>query len=163
VTPVRAPEKVTVATPVDELTAELGMRIMRTPVDGAATGVTVPGLLCGVNPGSWTPTFVAVPVVITRMKTPFTPKLDALIVSEAVGVIAAGVVPAGTTVCEDCSAMALPSVDTTSADQRTVISCMRLVQCAVMGALKIWHLAICLLPFLLLVGAVWVARRPRRR
>jgi hypothetical protein len=32
-----------------------------------------------------------------------------------------------------------------------------------MGALKIWHLAICLLPFLLVVGAVWAIRVARRR
>jgi hypothetical protein len=32
-----------------------------------------------------------------------------------------------------------------------------------MGALKIWHLAICLLPFLLVVGTVWVIRATRRR
>jgi hypothetical protein len=71
VTPVRAPEKVTVATPVDGLTAPFGMRIIRTPVDGAATAVTVPALLIGEKPGSWMATFVAVPVVMTRMKTPF--------------------------------------------------------------------------------------------
>jgi hypothetical protein len=32
-----------------------------------------------------------------------------------------------------------------------------------MGALKIWHLAICLLPFLLVVGAVLAVRMTRRR
>ncbi|MFG1659082.1 hypothetical protein ACGFIY_21370 [Micromonospora chersina] len=93
------------ATPVAVLIAVRGMKIMRTPVAGQGTAVAVPGFADGVTPGSWTVTFVAVPLVMTRMWTPFTPKLDSAMVSDAVGVMGAGVVPVGRTDCDAWSAI----------------------------------------------------------
>jgi hypothetical protein len=112
-----------VATP-ELLIAARGMRTIRTPVDGAATAVTVPGLLIAVDPGSRTEMLLDVPVVMTRRNQPADPAVEPGMVSEALGVMALGVVPVETTDCGDRSAIRRTSFwisDRRSAEQRTVI------------------------------------------
>src|SRR6266571_2540844 len=78
----------------------------RTPVAGQATTTTVPALPRAVKLGSRTLTLVAVPVVTTRRTQP-PPGMMSLpeMVSDAVGVYGAGVVPAATTDCAALSVM----------------------------------------------------------